>query len=294
MKHEQYHHRKALAKRVSFRSWLIVFVCVVVCVFSFIGETRGGISANNNNKSSKRSSDSYSLPPQFVYLEQIDPTIIQEIRYYTDHNFVGHGITGYDYPSCILTAPAAKALSRAQQYLMSQNPPYTLKVYDCYRPKMAVNEFLLWSRNNDTLMKEEFYPFLNKTVLFPDGYIAINSSHCRGSTVDLTIVPYPPANQSIYIQHQALVPCMAPEGVRFQDNSIDMGTGFDCFSVLAHTASPLVNKQQMENRMFLNTTMSTFGFKNYDKEWWHFTLINEPFPTTEFDFPIGTPSTPSV
>jgi len=225
------------------------------------------------------------LPPDFVYLEDVDPTIVQDIRYYTHHNFMGRPATGYLAPKCILTAQAAKALSLVQQELL--NLSYSLKVYDCYRPVMAVEDFVAWSRNfTDTLMKEEFYPEFNKSQLFPLGYIAYNSSHSRGSTADLTIIPNPSPPEENYTIGMPLVPCYAPYGKRFNDNTIDMGTGFDCFSTLANTNSPGIGLLQLANRHFLQSLMDRFNFVNLPLEWWHYTLADEPFPDTYFNFTI--------
>jgi len=224
------------------------------------------------------------LPAGFTYLPEVDKSIIVEMRYYTMHNFIGSPIMGYDTPQCILTVQAAAALKVIQSNLLPQN--YSLKVYDCYRPQMAVDEFVLWANNPDTLMKNEFYPDLNKNQLFPDGYIAANSSHSRGSTVDLTIVPLPPGPQASYQRNQTLIPCYAPQEKRFLDNSIDMGTGFDCFSPIANTNSTAITPTQMQNRMLLQGAMEEGGFKSYLYEWWHFTLGNEPFPNTYWNFPI--------
>lgn len=174
------------------------------------------------------------LPDGFVYLEDIDSTIVQEIRYYGQHNFMGRNVCGYLAPRCILTAQAAVALSKVQQMLLPLS--YSLKVYDCYRPVMAVENFVHWALNlSDTLMEGEFYPTIPKSQLFALGYIAYNSSHSRGSTMDLTIIPNPAPQEEQYVPGMPLVPCFAPYGVRFNDTSIDMGTGFDCFSTLANT-----------------------------------------------------------
>jgi len=226
-----------------------------------------------------------SLPSGFTYLPDVDPSIIVEMRYYTMHNFIGSPIMGYDTPQCILTNQAAAALKVIQAALLPQN--YSLKVYDCYRPQMAVDEFVLWSGDPDLLMKNEFYPELDKDQLFPGGYIAANSSHSRGSTVDLTIITLPPGPQATYERGvTTLIPCYAPQEKRFLDNSLDMGTGFDCFSPIANTNSTEISATQMQNRMLLQGAMVEGGFNSYAYEWWHFTLNHEPFPDTYFNFPI--------
>jgi zinc D-Ala-D-Ala dipeptidase len=178
------------------------------------------------------------MSDSFVFLEDIDPTILQEIRYYTPHNFMGRRVEGYNAPSCVLTKEAANALKLVQSDALRLG--YTLKVYDCYRPQQAVDEFVSWSYNTmDILMKDEFYPTLEKLELFPD-YIATKSGHSRGSTLDLTLVPLPIPSQDVYSPGQPLVNCFASVDERFQDNTIDMGTGFDCLSPYANTDTDLV------------------------------------------------------
>lgn len=228
-----------------------------------------------------------AIPKGFVSIADVAPTILLEIRYEGFHNFVGRPITGYIDPLCILTEQAAKAMASAQADFMAMSPPYTIKVYDCYRPQMAVDDFVRWSQNpNDTRMKGEFYPTLNKSELFPQGYIAKKSSHSRGSTSDFTIVPYPPPQEEKYYPGKKLLPCFNPFPDRFRDNSLDMGTGFDCFSPISHTNSSKVTKEQMQHRMLFKAVMDKHSFTNYPNEWWHYTLNNEPFPDTYFNFSV--------
>jgi D-alanyl-D-alanine dipeptidase len=127
---------------------------------------------------------------------------------------------------------------------------------------------------------------VDKANLFKDGYIDSKSGHSRGSTVDLTIIPLPAPDQQEYTPGQRLTECYLPASARFRDNSIDMGTGFDCFDELSHTESFDIGHKQKINRLLLKTLMDKHGFKNYDKEWWHYTLKNEPYPDTYFDFVI--------
>ena len=224
-------------------------------------------------------------PEDFVALRSVDRTIIQEIRYFTPHNFVGERIDGYREPLCILTRPAAEALHQAQQLLLGQG--YTLKVYDCYRPQRAVDHFVDWAKDlDDERMKGEFYPRVEKNRLFEDGYIAEKSGHSRGSTLDLTLVRLPARPTRPYHPGDPLVPCFAPKGERFPDNSVDMGTGFDCFDTLAHTLDPRIKGKQRANRMLLKNTLEDAGFTNLPEEWWHYTLTDETFPDTYFDFPV--------
>jgi D-alanyl-D-alanine dipeptidase len=207
-----------------------------------------------------------NIPSEFVDIKTVIPSIVLDMRYYTIHNFVGEKIDGYLSPKCLLTKPAAQALKKVQQVL----EPFalSLKLYDCYRPQRAVKHFVKWAQElEDIKMKAEFYPSVDKTELFKKGYIAEKSSHSRGSTVDLTIVSIPAAPQP-------------PE------NGIDMGTEFDYFDELATTISKQIKVRQRVNRLLLKTLMEKHGFENYPKEWWHFTLKNEPFPNTYFDFII--------
>lgn len=225
------------------------------------------------------------LPSQFAYLKDISPTIIEEIRYFGFHNFVGRRITGYNKPKCILTRSAATKLHLVQNDLFKLN--LTLKVYDCYRPVKAVQDFVKWAKELDNnLMKEEFYKYVKKENLFKEGYIAERSGHSRGSTIDLTIVPLPVPNQETYQRGDKLRSCTLPRIYRFRDNTIDMGTGYDCFNVLSHTNNSNIEEFQKRNRYILKNLMDKFGFTNYALEWWHYTLRNEPFKDQYFDFNI--------
>ena len=226
----------------------------------------------------------------FVALADIAPDIEQDIRYAAAHNFTGDPVDGYLASTCILTRPAAVALARAQQDFIELG--YTLKVYDCYRPQRAVDAFSRWAADvGDVRMKAEFYPRVDKSTLFDDGYIAARSGHSRGSTVDLTLVALPagPATAP-YVPGQPLVDCAAPQALRFPDDSIDMGTGFDCFDTLANTDDPRITGDAAKNRLLLKEGLERRGFVNYDKEWWHYTYKPdgvEPYPDTYFDFPIA-------
>ncbi|MEU9751289.1 M15 family metallopeptidase [Streptomyces niveus] len=227
-----------------------------------------------------------TAPDEFVALRTVAPTIIQEIRYVTPHNFVGEPVDGYEQPLCILTRPAARALQRAQWKLLRQG--YSLKVYDCYRPQRAVDHFVRWAKDlQDERMKPEFYPQVDKSRLFADGYIAEKSGHSRGSTVDLTIVKLPAKPTRPYVPGEKLVPCYAPQGERFRDNSVDMGTGYDCFDTLSHTDDPRIQGERRANRQLLKSTLAGVGFTNLPEEWWHFTHKPELFPDTYFDFPVS-------
>ncbi|MFJ8077645.1 M15 family metallopeptidase [Streptomyces sp. NPDC096176] len=228
-------------------------------------------------------------PREFVALRAVAPTIIQEMRYTTPHNFVGEPVDGYRQPVCIVTRPAAQALRRAQSALLRQG--YSLKVYDCYRPQRAVDHFVRWAKDlEDETMKKEFYPQVDKSRLFADGYIAEKSGHSRGSTVDLTIVKLPALPTRPYVPGEPLAPCYAPQAERFPDNSVDMGTGYDCFDTLSHTDDPRITGEQRANRELLRGTLAAVGFVNLPEEWWHFTYKPEPFPDRYFDFPVAVRS----
>ena len=191
----------------------------------------------------------------FVEIRTIDPTIAVEARYAMSHNFIGRPITGYHAEKCFLTPEAANALGKVQGELRAYG--MSLKVYDCYRPQRAVNDFIEWAKDeSDQKMKKEFYPRVDKRDAFKLGYIAEKSGHTRGSTIDLTIA------------------------------GLDMGTTYDFFDELAHTANPNVSAEARRNRLLLKSVMEKFGFRNYENEWWHFTLANEPYPETYFDVEV--------
>jgi D-alanyl-D-alanine dipeptidase len=225
-------------------------------------------------------------PAGFVSLKAEVPSITVETRYLTDHNFIGRPIKGYLDQLCIVTRETAEALLEAQERVRRKG--YTLKVYDCYRPQRAVDDFVAWGKRlKDQRMKAEFYPRVDKRDVFKDGYIATKSGHSRGSTVDLTLVRRPPARQERYHRGDRLRDCAAPRAKRFRDNSIDMGTGYDCFDTASHPFSPHVTRKQRAHRMILRRAMLAAGFKGLNTEWWHFTLRGERFPERYFDFPVS-------
>ena len=206
-----------------------------------------------------------ALPTGFVYLKDVDSSILQDVKYFTHNNFIGRPIQGYAAAECILTQEAAHALSKLQQQLLPQH--LSLKVYDCYRPQAAVNDFIAWSKDaSDQKMKKDYYPRVNKANLFKLGYIAEESGHTRGSTVDLTLVHLPTHG-----------------GASFEMN---MGTHFDFMDELSHPLNPNIHDEARKNRLFLRSMMQKVGFEPYDQEWWHFTFKNEPYPDTYFDFPV--------
>lgn len=248
------------------------FVVLILCLIIFISTSNAAWSENRR-------------PADIVDIERVIPGVALDIRYYGPHNFVGVPVDGYQAPKCLLTRNAAEALAKIQGELKEFS--LSLKIYDCYRPQTAVNHFVRWAKEtNDIKTKNEFYPTVDKRNLFRDGYIAARSGHSRASTVDLTIIPIPAPEQESYNSGQPQVACFAPLGQRYRDNSIDMGTGFDCFHELSHPGNLKVSEQARTHRLLLKTLMDKYGFKNYDQEWWHFTLRNEPYPKTYFDFPV--------
>lgn len=224
------------------------------------------------------------LPPGFVYLSDVAPSILQDIRYAGYHNFVGKPVDGYGAPACILTRQAADALAKVQAAFEDAN--LTLRVYDCYRPERAVAEFVAWQKNPDLSTQAQFYPNVAKSQLFALGFLDARSAHSRGSTVDLTFERLPARPSDSFAPGDPLKSCIGPWVTRFHDGSIDMGTNFDCFDPLSHYDAYAGNVAD-SHRKLLHDTMKRFGFKGTPSEWWHFTLVDEPYPKTYFDFPIA-------
>lgn len=227
-----------------------------------------------------------TLPESFSYVRDVAPGIIQEMRYTTAFNFVGEPIDGYEEPECILTTRAARALADVQTELEPNG--YSLKVYDCYRPQTAVNHFVRWADGSSEIMKQAFYPEERKSLLFSRGYIARRSGHSRGSTVDLTMVPLPYVEPGPYPDPTDgnLPRCDRPLQERYAEGDLDMGTAYDCLSPLSATESSGVTTEARTNRHRLREVMSRHGFRNYAKEWWHYTLRDELFRRTYHDFPV--------
>ena len=200
-------------------------------------------------------------PSGFVVLAEVVPDIIQEIRYYSTYNFVGERIDGYEMPCALITREAAEALKKVSDDVMKKG--YRLKIYDAYRPQMAVDHFVRWAKDvKDKRMKSYFYPEIGKERLFPEDYIMEKSGHSRGSTVDLTLFDMKTGKE------------------------LDMGGTFDYFGEKSHPDYKKITKQQYKNRMILRDAMVKNGFKPLYSEWWHFTLENEPYPDTYFTFPV--------
>ena len=205
--------------------------------------------------------DQEKMPQGFVVLSDVIPDVIQEIRYHSTYNFVGTRVDGYEEPVALITRQAAEALKAVNTELMALG--YRIKVYDTYRPQRAVSHFVRWAKAiGDTLTKQSFYPEVDKRLLFKLGFIASKSGHSRGSTIDLTLVH----TQS--------------------GKEVDMGGVFDYFGQLSHPSYQQITKEQKANRMLLRRVMMKHGFVPLSTEWWHFTLKNEPYPDTYFDFPV--------
>ena len=201
------------------------------------------------------------LPKGFVYIDEVMPDVVYDIRYSGAHNFVGKPINGYQVERAILSAKAAQALKNVQAELIRKD--YMLKIYDAYRPQRAVNHFMDWARDeSDTIMKAEFYPEVQKRNLFSLGYIATRSGHSRGGTVDLTL---------IHVEN-----C----------ENVDMGSLYDFFGKISHHRTTQITAEQKQNREQLRLAMRKYGFRSYSEEWWHYTYDAEPFPDTYFDFPV--------
>ena len=199
-------------------------------------------------------------PSGFVLLSDYVPGIIQEIRYFSTYNFIGERIDGYEEPCALFTKEAARALKAVANEMAVRG--MRLKVFDAYRPACAVKHFVLWGiEDQDIRMKPYFYPGLEKQELFAKGYIAKLSSHSRGSTVDLTLLDMQTGKE------------------------LDMGSPFDFFGEISHPDYTGITEEQYNNRMILQRAMVRNGFKPLDCEWWHFTLSDEPYPNTYFEFP---------
>ena len=197
----------------------------------------------------------------FVHVTDICTNVILEIRYFSSYNFVGKRIDGYVAPQAILSEPAAKALCKAAA--SAEEKGYTFKIYDAYRPQAAVDHFVRWGMDAaDTRMKSVFYPQVEKARVFDLGYVATRSGHSRGSTVDLTLVD------------------------RQSGKDMDMGTPFDFFGEASHHGAQGMTLQQAANRKILLDLMEKGGFRRYEEEWWHYTLKNEPYPDTYFNFVV--------
>lgn len=231
------------------------------------------------------SASSERLPAGFIYVHDVIPDVQVSLRYGTDENFVGCRVDGYYSNVSIMTEAAAVALKQAQE-LVKENG-YELVIYDSYRPQKSVNHFIRWSEdpNDPQVKKEHYYPRVDKENAFNLGYIARRSGHTRGSTIDLTIIekgkrvvqPLTPVKRTLNDGSTIMF---------LDDGTVDMGSSFDLFDEASYTNSTLVDEHHQQLRQMFKGIMERAGFNNYPKEWWHYTLKNEPFPDTYFDFDV--------
>lgn len=242
----------------------ILLICVVI-ILAVIALSIMAIKTHKKDSNTETVIEKSSDSSGFVLLSDAVPDAILEIRYYSTYNFVGDRIDGYEEPCALLTKEAASALKNVSDELVEKG--YRLKIFDAYRPQKAVTHFMNWAKDiNDTRMKNYFYPELDKSVLFDQGYIAEKSGHSRGSTVDLTLFDMN------------------------TEKEVDMGGTFDYFGKLSHPDYMQITAEQYKNRMILRDAMLANGFKPLDEEWWHFTLKDEPYPDTYFTFPVNSNS----
>lgn len=189
------------------------------------------------------------------------PDVLLDIRYCTTYNFIGEVIDGYIDPVALGTKELIDALKIVNT--KSKSLGYRLKIYDAYRPQQALDHFMRWKDTDDDSMKSIFYPEYEKKDLFEKNFIIEKSAHTRGSTIDLTLVQTKNGKE------------------------LDMGSYFDYFGKISN---PLYTKGltqvQIHNRMVLRSLMLDHGFFPLESEWWHFTLRNEPYPNTYFDWEV--------
>lgn len=223
-----------------------------------------------------------ALPAGFAYLRDVDPTIRQDIRYASTNNFTGQPLAGYEVGECIVRREVAAALRRVQQDLKPRG--LSLKMLDCYRPRRASRDMLAWARGTETPAQKRFHPRLDKRDLFRLGYIAASSVHSTGAAVDLTLVELAAGNGEAFDAAASYADCTARAEARAPEGSVDMGSGYDCFDAVSHTAARAITPQQRDRRQTLVTVMRKQGFVNYAKEWWHFSLPGAGHGA--FDFPI--------
>jgi len=224
-----------------------------------------------------------SLPGGFVYLRDVDPSIIQDIRYASSNNFIGRPLAGYGAGECVVKREVGLRLKAVQQDLAAQN--LSLKMFDCYRPARASLDMVKWSQNgHETSADRRYNPKIAKTELFRLGYIASRSQHSTGAALDLTLVDLKADNSAKIDPSKSYADCTAPVAARLPEGSVDMGTGYDCTDAMGHTAAPSINPDQRAWRKRLVTAMAKQGFVNYSKEWWHFSLPGAG--GAAYDFPI--------
>jgi zinc D-Ala-D-Ala dipeptidase len=222
-----------------------------------------------------------TLPGGFVYLRDIDPTIIQDIRYASSNNFVGRTMRGYDAAECVVKREVALKLKAIQADLAKRK--LSLKMYDCYRPTRATADMVAWSRDGKDTGRR-FNPKFDKRDLFRLGYISSYSQHSTGAALDLTLVDLTADNSATFDPAKTYADCTAPVAQRAPEGSIDMGTGYDCTDLKGHTSSGAITPEQRHWRQELIAAMRSQGFVNYFREWWHFSLPGAAWPA--YDFPI--------
>ena len=224
-----------------------------------------------------------ALPDDFVYLRDVNPTIQQDIRYAGQNNFVGRPLAGYDAAECVVKRNVALLLQSIQQELALQG--LSLKMLDCYRPVRAVRDIVAWaSDGHETPAQKRYNPAFGKADLFRLGYIAEQSGHSTGAAVDLTLVDLKANNSAVFDPRKTYADCTAPATARVPEGSVDMGTGYDCSDVKAHTATKSITSAQRRWREKLVLLMARRGFVNYSKEWWHFSLPGAG--SRAYDFPV--------
>ena len=224
-----------------------------------------------------------TLPDGFVYIHDVDPSIMVNLKYTTNDNFLGYPIPGYLANKSIMTKECAEALKKAQEIFISYG--YSILIYDSYRPQRAVDEFLSWmTTSDDQSRKLQHYPRVDKKDLIEKGYVASKSGHSKGSTVDLTLVKL-----GTTISEYSTYEVRNFNGIELpflDDGSVDMGTSFDLMDEASHGENNVVFEEHNANRNFLKEVMEQVGFRVLPEEWWHFTLKDEPYPDTFFDFPV--------
>jgi zinc D-Ala-D-Ala dipeptidase len=223
-----------------------------------------------------------TLPSTFVYLRDIDASITQDIRYAGQDNFAGRPLPGYGAAECILTRPAATALKLVQADLAAAG--LALKVYDCYRPARATRAMVQWALDGRA-ENRRFYPRLQKPSLL-SGYIASYSRHATGTAIDLTLVETARPAPAAFDPRASYGPCTGPAAQRAPDSSLDMGTGYDCFDGMSHTNAAAISAEQRQRRTQLVSAMNRRGFRNYHREWWHFTFSGTA-GAAAYDVPIA-------
>jgi len=225
------------------------------------------------------------LPPNFAFLRNIDPTIIQDIRYATANNFTGAPVPGYTIGECVVLRDVAIALKNAQRKLRTKG--LSLKVFDCYRPVQSVQSFIAWTKKKPQTVDKHFYPRLSRRQLVSKGYIGKVSTHSRGIAVDVTLVVSKMNVRPLPTEEKNIETCIEPASMSLRSNELDMGTGFDCFDKKSHVYSREISDKQQTNRRILKHVMTTYGFKGYAKEWWHFSYTRLKYLPKRHDFPIA-------